>query len=148
MNTLEIRKNMKKIHDSLVSNVFAANRLPVRVYTPISLISNLDTDEKPGSHWVAIRVNPDGVGEYFDSFGRKPQGFHKRFLDRNTKRWFYSNTKLQSYFTSVCGEYCLVYLYFRHKGITMLDFLKLFSDDSLYNDIVVDKIYKCIFLQT
>lgn len=136
---------MRKIKSDMECNVFAANRLPVRVYAPILLISNLDPDTKPGSHWVAICVNQNGVGEYFDSFGRKPTGYHKMFLDRNTKRWFYNHSKLQSYFTSVCGEYCLLYLYFRSKGKTMLEFLTYFTTDYLYNDMIVKGLMDYVF---
>ena len=34
-------------------------------------ILNLDTSDKPGSHWVAVFADPKSV-EYFDSFGRNP----------------------------------------------------------------------------
>lgn len=145
MDTYEVKFYMKKINPGIENNVFAANRIPRRVNTPFSMISNLDPDTKPGSHWVTISINENGVGEYFDSYGRKPSGHHKMFLTRNTKRWFYNNIKLQSYLTSVCGEYCLVYLYFKHKGIPMLEFLKRFIDDSLCNDLLIREMFKCIF---
>ena len=33
------------------------------------IILNLSSSNHPGSHWVAVFVNTNGVGEFFDSFG-------------------------------------------------------------------------------
>jgi hypothetical protein len=138
---------MNKISSSFKSNVFAANQIPIWVNLPAFIISNLDPDTKPGSHWVAIHVDVNGIGEYFDSFGRKPTGYHKLFLKRNAKRWFYNYKSLQNHFTSVCGEYCLVYLYFKYQGKTMYDFLTLFSNNSLCNDLVLRTLFKSVFMK-
>ena len=35
------------------------------------LVCNTDPSNRPGSHWIAIYVE-DGRGEFFDSFGRRP----------------------------------------------------------------------------
>ena len=35
---------------------------------PSSFVINLDPSYKPGSHWVAVYFDKNGVGEYFDSF--------------------------------------------------------------------------------
>lgn len=136
---------LKHIHPGLEFNVFAANRLPIYVNTPIYLISNLDPDTRPGSHWVAIHINSNGVGEYFDSFGRKPTGYHQLFMQRNSRIWFYNNYQLQNCFTSVCGEYSLVYLYFRFKNISMLNLLNCFSFNTLQNDLLLREMFKSLF---
>lgn len=137
MNTLEIEKYLKKIHRSLEYNVFAANRIPVHITRPVYMISNLDPDTSPGSHWVAIYVNTDGVGEYFDTFGRKPNNYHLTFLKRNTNRWTYNNKLIQSVFSSFCGEYCLLYLYFKIRGMSLRNFVEMFSDDTICNDLLI-----------
>lgn len=147
MDTNEIQLCMNKINTRFVSNVFAANRIPIWVNLPAFIISNLDPDYKPGSHWVAMHIDVNGIGEYFDSFGRKPTGYHKLFLKRNTKRWFYNHTSLQNQFTSVCGEYCLVYIYFKFQGKSMSDMLNLYSDNSLSNDLVTRKLFKSIYMK-
>lgn len=145
MDTEQIQKFMRKINPKIQNNVFAANRLPQNVSLPIFFISNLDPDFKPGSHWVAVFINSRGVGEYFDSFGRKPTKYHEMFLKRNTKQFFYNGKIIQNYLTSVCGIYCLVYIYFRSKGISMHDFVNMFSTDTLFNDFVVKEIFFNIF---
>lgn len=137
MNTLQIQNYMKKICHSLEFNVFAANRIPIHVTTPFYMISNLDPDTKPGSHWVAICVNADGNGEYFDTFGRKPNGYHLTFLRRNTNCYIYNNKPIQSVFSSVCGEYCLLFLYFKLRGMCSRDFVTMFSENSIKNDVLL-----------
>lgn len=137
MNSLEIGKYMKKIHHALEWHVFAANRIPVHMTAPVYIISNLDPDNKPGSHWVAIHINTDGVGEYFDTFGRKPTSHHLSFLCKNTKKWIYNSNVIQSVFSSLCGQYCLLYLYFKLRGMSLNDFICMFSDNTIYNDVLL-----------
>lgn len=146
MDTEELQLCMKQICPTIESNVYPANRIPVFMDLPAYIISNLDSDSKPGSHWVAINIDENGHGEYFDSFGRKPSGYHKLFLMRNAKKWFFNNANIQNRFTSVCGEYCLVYIYFKFKGKTMFDFLSLFSENTMYNDLIINHIYRSIFM--
>lgn len=145
MNSLEISKHLKKIHHSLISNVFAANRLPIYMTTPVYLISNLDPDSKPGSHWIAIYLSADGVGEYFDTFGRKPDGYHLSFLRRNSNRWIYNSIAIQNIFSSLCGEYCLVYLYLKYRGISLDNFVKMFTNDSFHNDFLLKEMFKLLY---
>lgn len=145
MNTQEIQKCMKKINPCLEFNVFAANRIPMIIEAPVYIITNLDPDTKQGSHWVAINIDVNGIGQYFDSYGRPPTSQHKLFLFRNTRKWFYNNKLLQSYYTSVCGQYCLMYLYFKYKGMSMHEFLEGFSNNTLYNDVLINSMFNAIF---
>lgn len=146
MNTLQIADFLKKINYSLFPNVYAANRLPIYMTLPVYLISNLDPDTKTGSHWVAIYVSVDGVGEYFDTFGRRPVGHHLSFLKRNTYRWTYNNKIIQNIFSSICGEYCLVYLYCKFRGMQLKEFLEMFNENSMYNDWLLKEMFRYIFL--
>lgn len=142
MDTKEIQCFMKKIKPELEFSVYPANRLPIIVSEPCYIISNLDPDTKPGSHWVAMYLGHGGVGEYFDSYGRKPTSYHLSFLNRNTKRWAFNSDRIQNDFTSVCGQYCLVYLYFKFKGKTMTDFVRCFSKNTLCNDLLLIIFFK------
>lgn len=146
MNTQEIQHCMSKLNIGVESNVFPANRMPMFVQLPVYIISNLDPDFKPGSHWIAIYIDVNGVGEYFDSFGRKPEGYHKMFLIRNAKKWYCNHQQLQSYLTSVCGKYCLVYLYLKTKNVKFNDFINVFSTvNSLGNDVTISQMFRIIF---
>jgi hypothetical protein len=72
MNTLEI-DHVLKTHPS-TSNVFkgvyARNRLPRRLNVPSALIGNTNPDDQPGTHWVALYIDANSRGEYYDPTGR------------------------------------------------------------------------------
>lgn len=142
MNSLEISTYLKKIDHSLCNNVFAANRLPFSMSRPVYLISNLDPDTKMGSHWVAIFININGEGEYFDSFGRRPDSYHLTFLNRNTTRWIYNDRVIQNAFSSVCGQYCLLYLYLKYRGMSLNDFINIFTTNTFYNDLLLNYMFQ------
>lgn len=144
MDTHEIQQALKDIVGSLhrEKNVYASNRLPMFVSKPAYIIVNMDPDTKPGSHWVAIHIDKNNIGEYFDSFGRKPTGYHFSFMNRNCKRWSYNHKILQNALTSVCGKYCLLYLYYKFKKYTMDYFVSMFDyDNTLLNDFMLKYMY-------
>lgn len=145
MNTFDIQSNLRKIHPSLQYNVYAANRLPIHVQTPAYLISNLDPDTQPGSHWIAIHIDSHGVGEYFDTYGRSPTGYHRMFLNRNSKQWNFSNHRIQNEWTSVCGEYCLMYLLYKFNKQRLMEFTNQFSSNTLNNDMLLYMMFKSYF---
>lgn len=147
MDTLELQKHMKKIHSSLENNVYAANRLPMYTHVPTYIICNLDADDKPGSHWVAIHIDTNGIGQYFDSYGRTPERYHLQFLKRNCKRWDWNVDRIQNDWTSVCGEYCLMYLLFKFQGCSMHSFTNIFTGNTLYNDNLVDEMFHSYFVK-
>lgn len=145
MNTIDIQQCLHYIHPTLQNNVYAANRLPLHVKTPTYLISNLDKDIEPGSHWIAMHIDRNGVGQYFDSYGRPPTGYHRGFLNRNARQWDFNRYRLQHDLTSVCGEYSLTYLYYKFYGNTMMDFIKFFSINKISNDIFIYKLFATLF---
>lgn len=145
MNTIEIQKHLNKIHCSLKNNVYAANRLPLYVKTPMYLISNLDPDSEPGSHWVGMYIDRNGIGGYFDSYGRPPTGHHKAFFRRNARHWDFNRYRIQLDWSSVCGEYSLTYLHYMYYGNTLRDYLSMFCEDKFINDIVVSQLFKRLF---
>ena len=128
-------------------NVYAADCLPVsKVTLPCSVIVNLDSSKQKGSHWVCIHIDVQEKAEYFDSYGFPPvnQDF-VAFMQKNAKVWTYNTRGLQDYFSSVCGNYCVVYLYFKTRHYTLKDFLGLFSDDRMNNDLLIRYLYLKLF---
>ena len=146
MDTLEIQHYLKMIHPSLESNVYAANRLPMYTHVPTYIICNLDTDNKPGTHWIALHIDANGSGQYFDSYGRAPTRYHLEFLKRNCKRWDWNVDTIQNDWTSVCGEYCLMYLLYKFRRFSMDSFVKIFTGNTLYNDVLVDTMFRSYFI--
>ena len=57
---------------SILIGIYAINTLPVYVEYPAALIVNLSSSTSTGSHWIAIYINENRQGHYFDPFGRNP----------------------------------------------------------------------------
>jgi len=67
--------------------VFSVDTLPDR---PRLLVANTDPSNEPGRHWVCIRIE-GGRGEFFDSFGRRPNALFERYLNRHCWLWTYND---------------------------------------------------------
>lgn len=98
-------------------------------------IVNLDVSTGPGSHWVCLYLEP-GTSEYFDSLGNKPSKLEQFLLDRGCD-YIYNSKKLQAENSDVCGDYCILFSFFRCRGFNFEEFLTLFSDDLILNDEMV-----------
>nr|CAD7578487.1 unnamed protein product [Timema californicum] len=73
---------------SVQSGVFPADQLPARIARPAALVINIDPNTKPGTHWVPIFIDKNGVGEYFDSHEWQELGSYKSVIST-----FFSNTQ-------------------------------------------------------
>lgn len=82
--------------------------LPSRPNTCESAIINLNTEEEPGSHWVAYKKEGKIV-YYFDSFGNLPPPPEiVRYLKNCTIKYNYNT--FQSLNSQRCGHLCLRFL--------------------------------------
>ena len=130
---------------TLFEGVFAADTLPTHVYRkPAYFIVNTDPVSKPGKHWIAITIDCHGHGEYFDSYGLPPYiNNHQKFLNRHCKTWKFNNTDLQALDSTVCGQYCVMYLLHKSHGYSLNDFKTMyFSENCNKNDEIVDKMFQ------
>lgn len=113
---------------------------------PTSLIVNLDSSQEPGSHWIALIIRKKTL-EIFDSFGLN---FHKwprvlprklfNFLHRFAlRRRVFISRDIQSVTSTLCGFYCIYFLYNRLK-FSFRDCTNHFSVTNLNinDDILVD----------
>ena len=91
--------------------VFARVELPdvTLEKRPWCLILNTDPKDLLGTHWLALYAPQSGRIELFDSFGFSPSMYGLDSLD--PLHLLYS---LQSP-SSVCGHYCIVYIYLRSR---------------------------------
>ena len=122
--------------------VFSRDTLPTIATRPAALIVNTDKTTDPGTHWLAIYLDTDRRGEFFDPFGLPPlfkELFH--FLENHCPAGYRYNTQtlqnvaLQS---TTCGQYCLLYVFLRCKGYAFNDMLTLFSGtNTALNDLLV-----------
>lgn len=148
MNTVQLKNDLESCILSSHGNVYAADCLPTsKVTLPCSVIINLDSSKQKGSHWVCIHIDVQEKAEYFDSYGFPPTNPEfVSFMLKNSKIWTYNTCGLQDYFSSVCGNYCIVYLYFKTRHYTMRDFLGLFSNDRLNNDSLIRYLYNKLIM--
>jgi len=123
--------------------VYASDTLPSSASFG-TYICNLDSSEKPGSHWVSFYVprDPYKPVEYFDSYGLEaPPSMFELFLSRKGEvdYYVYNNRTVQHLQSAVCGQYSLYFIWQRPIRRSMDNVLSIFdSDCHLYNDILVN----------
>ena len=125
--------------------VYSSNTLPRKKIKdrPCTLVVNTDEEHEPGSHWTAIYLDSNGVGEYFDSYGLPPLSKHVvNFMNTNTKHWTFNKRQLQNVITTMCGPYVIFFLMYKGQYTkTMAETIKnMFPDDQslpLMNDAKV-----------
>ena len=148
MNSLQVKRALMEDAQLKVifNGVYASDKLPTKPRRPFAIVINLDKHHQPGSHWVAVYASEMNNMQYFDSYGRPP-ALHSiiRFLKRVGGRWTYNENELQNTTTSVCGQYCLVYLWMRSRGHRLQDFVQLFGRHTMKNDIKIDAMFKKTF---
>ena len=103
---------------------------------PSSYICNLDPSTMPGSHWVCLYFPPKGLPEYFDSFGFPPLEPFELFLGKSYR---FNPCFIQYPLSTVCGQYCIYFLWQRSLNKSMNIILSQFDEnDLLFNDIFVN----------
>ena len=128
---------------AVFQGAYPSDKLPTRVSSfPTLFIANVDTSEKPGSHWVAFYFAKERKGEFFDSYGLPPSnyiGTFSSFLNKNSNGWSFNSVTLQSINSKVCGHYCLYYALFRCRNIGMSTIVHRFSKNIQRNDFLVKR---------
>lgn len=154
MNTLDIIKDLSENCKTrkLFLGVYPSNLLPKeKLKRPCMLVANTDPSSSPGQHWCAFylpgkkgtkgRKRPQA--ELFDSFNSTPvMPAFKHFLERNCSSYITCGRQLQSNFSTVCGNYAVMYLYYRSIGKTLKQFMQMFTHDNYEcNDEKVMQLY-------
>lgn len=117
--------------------VFARDELPDLALEnkPLALVLNTDPHDKPGQHWLAIYAPTEGPYELFDSFGLSPSFYALDFLEPT-----HSLHSLQSYSSSLCGHYCIYFIYLRSRGHSfhgIIEYLvRLYSTDRYIHEYI------------
>ena len=121
---------------------FACDLLPSRFKKPALFVVNTDPSNRPGEHWIALFINSNGKGEYFDSFGLPPlnENIIKFLLINCPNGFLYNPRTLQCLKCITCGHYCVVYVKLRSIGKTFCNFISLFTTNTFKNEKIVRKI--------
>ena len=152
MDTGDLLRAVKE--DPIVSETFGSilprDKLPTGKLRdfPRSYIVNTDSSQGPGKHWVAFYFENERSAEFFDSYGYKPLQLateFETFLSRNAEHWIHNEKRLQGDFSTVCGQFCLLFLYHRCRGISMTDIIQMFSKDTDVNDVLVNEFVNSVY---
>ena len=137
----ELNNRLKHIDEYI--GTFPRDKLPKIKKYPSALILNTDPSHKPGQHWVAIYINKNGFGEYFDPYGLEPLwDDFKIFLDENCPNgWTYNNITIQAINSINCGQFCYTFIILRSLDYSIQQIVQLFSKSSNLNDAIVEKYY-------
>ena len=123
---------------------FAEDELiDLRFNTPCFLIVNVDSSHMKGSHWLAIGIFEDII-EIFDPLGFEIFNWSRipshllNFLHRlSVTRTVLLSKKVQPNTSTLCGFYCLFYLYLRNY----CSFKKIQNYFAVPNDKVIIKFF-------
>ena len=100
-------------------------------------IVNTDPSHKPGTHWVAFFIDKTKKKmshlEFFDSYGLPPNTYSFKFP--SPIQIISNQCTLQSHDSTVCGHYCILYLYLRSLIFYSSNSFQLTSLDSHCNVI-------------
>lgn len=157
MNSIEIQSvinshqyhQQKQKQKSVFRGVFACDDLPKRFTSPAAFIINLSRKYDPGSHWVALCINDNGLAYYFDSFGMPPKNtFINHFIRMNSNKLIFNRRQIQHITSTKCGKYCCVFVVTFLKNYSSNMFLKKFSTNLYINEIVIENMFNYFFKKT
>lgn len=124
--------------------VFPCDRLPKIRAFPASLIINNKPASDPGEHWVAIHIDENRHGQYFDPYGFDP--LEKEIVDflgyYCTGGWLSFPYRLQGGLSIKCGEFCSTYVYLKSIGANDCEIVKYFTNDFATNDEITAEYFK------
>ena len=115
-----------------------------KVKPPAMYLVNTDLKLKEGMHWLIVYYL-ETVTIFFDPLGYTPVIYAYPFMAaRNNVPVIMNTHNLQSFNTSYCGHYCLVYGLLLARGYSLFDInTKFFFDHkTVLNDSIVNNIIK------
>lgn len=148
MNTLQLEFFMKK--DNFINKVFggvlAKDQLSFfTTKKPKAYIVNTDPSNKIGKHWIVIWL--DECSTFFNSSGKSPDIDFSKFIIANSEQYRFNTKRLQASDSNLCGQYCLLFCYFKSRNFSFKEILDLFSDNYELNDKIVKYFYDIVFLR-
>lgn len=153
MNTRQLLRVLQSdpYAKSVFTDVLPSDRLPSQIKKrPRGFIINVDPSDGPGTHWVAAYITSEETGEFFDSYGQRPDVYSRNiqtFLQDHSSTFTWNEKTLQSPWSRVCGQYCLFYALHRSRNIPMSTIVNMFTDQQEWNDTLVrDFIRKWYFV--
>jgi hypothetical protein len=148
-NNLQLTKIARQLQIDLkgvVSKDMLKTMTPQNGSYIINMSNLLDNDGNflEGTHWTGLYLHFP-YAFYFDSFGIPPSQEVMNFIHR-FKHKLYSTKEIQDLYSSTCGDFVLLFLWFMTKHSKFLPkeryekFLKMFStNDTKMNERILKK---------
>ena len=130
MNTNEILSFCSNIKH--FRGVFAADLIPKRLKINQTCIINCCNHDFVGEHWLAILKRTENKIEFFDSFGKAPSFYNLENKLPSCKIVLYNNLQIQNIYSSMCGLYCIHFVFFISKSGSLKHYLKNNYTNSTY----------------
>ena len=93
---------------------------------PSAFVCNTHDSDQQGEHWIAMYV--DECGDYFDPYGLEPQHTEfTNFMNKHCSEWS-SDGRI------FCGQYCVAFLMFRCRNVSIHVFSRIFTTNLVAND--------------
>ena len=133
----------------MFGGVYASDKLPETVDRyPRAYVANVDRSNMPGSHWIVFWFASPSHGEFFDSLGQRPETYtfsFVSFLARNSSKWTCNHRTVQSAFSNVCGHFCIYYIFYRCRNMSMSTIMYKFTRNLEQNDELVASFVRKMF---
>ena len=94
-------------------------------FLPCGIIVNTEPQSVEFGHWVAIFIDKNRKGSFFDSFGCEPWGRIARFFEDHAASTEFNKLALQTNKTS-CGHHAIFFLTQMSKGYDLGDILRMY----------------------
>jgi hypothetical protein len=90
----------------------------------LALVFNTQKSSLPGEHWIAL-VKDGSTGYFFDSYGQHPNAYQDvcKVLIHQFERVVWNNNQLQGLTSTVCGDYCVLFILLYARGWTFEKFI-------------------------
>ena len=126
-------------NNPLFLGVYSINTLHSLVGQNGLFIFNEEEDYKKGKHWMAV-VLSESEGYFFDSYGRMPP----KEVQVLKEAWKYNPKRLQSIYSSCCGQWCIDFCNFVSCGNDPTTYHLQWGNSTQYNDSLIEmKIGEC-----
>ena len=138
LTNIEINEYYK--NEPRFNGVYSRNNLP-KIIKKGAYVINLDEYANIGTNWIALFVKPKYT-VYFDSFGVEhiPKEMKKFIDNKDIKANIF---RLQAYNSIMCGYFCIEFINYMFKSMTLLEYTNLFSlNDFKKNDEIIKRILK------
>jgi len=103
--------------------VFPLNKLPKAIRPTSRFIVNTDTDNLPGTHWIAVSYEQGGIALVFDPLGLFYPYKLANYLANHARIVFFNYHMYQSPTEENCGQHCIAWLKWRSQQQQMLRWL-------------------------